>query len=167
MLQRFLRREEEPEDVQVELLVEVLLGDVFERRELVDAGIVHQDVERAERLLRLGEQALDVRLSRDIGLHRNGLAALAGDLGHHAVGAVLAGGVVDDDRRAFIRQMLGDGGANPLGCPGHDRHLVRELAHVLVPHVRLRPPVAVGIAVKTCVILPLDAAPRCVPFGCV
>jgi hypothetical protein len=97
-----------------------------------------------------------VRLLRDIGLHRNGLAALAGDLGHHAVGAVLAGGVVDDDRRAFIRQMRGDGGADSLGCAGHDRHLVRELAHVLVPHVRLRPPVAVGIAVKTCVIRPAD-----------
>jgi hypothetical protein len=39
------------------------------------------------------------------------------DLGHHAVGVVLAGGVVDDDRRAFIRQMLGDGGANPLDAP--------------------------------------------------
>jgi len=50
------------EDVQVELLVEVLVGDALERGELVDAGIVHQDVEPAERLLRLGEQALDVRL---------------------------------------------------------------------------------------------------------
>ena len=54
VLHRLLRGEEQPEDVQVELLVEVLLGDAFERGELVDAGVVHQDVEPAERLLRLG-----------------------------------------------------------------------------------------------------------------
>jgi len=38
--------------------VEVLFGDVFERREFIDASVVDQDVEPAEGLLRLGEETL-------------------------------------------------------------------------------------------------------------
>ena len=55
-------------------------------------------------------------LFRDVGLHRDGLGRLADDLGNDAVGPFLAGGVVDDNGRALGGQMLGDGGADPLGC---------------------------------------------------
>ena len=48
------------------MLVEVLGRHVLERGELVDAGVVDQDVEPAERLLRLGEQAPDVGLLGDV-----------------------------------------------------------------------------------------------------
>ena len=48
------------------------------------------DVERAERLLRLGEETFDLRLFRDISLHGNGLSPLAFDIGDDAVGALLA-----------------------------------------------------------------------------
>src|SRR5688572_10086669 len=72
-------------------------------------------------------------LLRDVRLHGDGLPAVACDLGDHAVRALLAGGIVDGDRCALRRQMLGDGGADALGGAGHDRHLARELAHVLAP----------------------------------
>ena len=76
-LDRFLRREDQAQHVQVELLVEVFGGDGFERRELVDAGVVHQDVELAERLLGLREEPPDVGFLGEVGLHRDRLAALA------------------------------------------------------------------------------------------
>ena len=41
---------------------------------------------------------------------------MAFNLGDHTAGAFVAGGVVDDNRRAPIRQMLGDGGADLFGC---------------------------------------------------
>ena len=108
------------------MLVEVLRRHALERRELVDAGVVDEDVEPAERLLRLGEQALDVGLLRHVGLDGDGLAALAGDLGDDAVGPFLAGGVVDDDGRPLGRQVPGDGGADALGRAGDDGDLARE-----------------------------------------
>ena len=76
MLYRFLGSQQQTEDVQVELLVKMLFGDFFERRRLVNAGVVHQDVEPAERLLRFGEQSLDLGLLGHIRLHRDGLPAL-------------------------------------------------------------------------------------------
>src|SRR5438034_11801951 len=88
MLDGFLRGEERTQDVQVELLVEVLFGDAFERRGLVNSGVVEEDVEPAECPLRLGEETLDVCLLRDVCLHRNGLAASAYNLRDRVVGAL-------------------------------------------------------------------------------
>ena len=87
----------------------------------------------AERLLRLGEQPLDVGRLGDVALHGDGLAALAGDLGDDAVRAFLAGGVVHDDRRALGAQRPGDAGADALRCAGDDGDLTLQLAHVLAP----------------------------------
>src|SRR3954468_7283110 len=60
LLDGFLRREDETEDIDVELSVEVLFGDVFERDKFVNAGVVDENIQRAERLLRLREQAINV-----------------------------------------------------------------------------------------------------------
>ena len=52
------------------------------------------------------------------------------------VRARFAGRVVDDDRRAFRRQMLGDGRADAFGRARDDRDLAVEflgvIAHMLV-----------------------------------
>jgi len=48
MLDAFLGRENQAKDVQVELPVEVLFRDAFERGKLVDARVVDEYVERAE-----------------------------------------------------------------------------------------------------------------------
>src|SRR5580704_7398374 len=45
-----LRREEQAKDVQVELFVEVLRSDLLERAELINAGVVDQNVDGAELL---------------------------------------------------------------------------------------------------------------------
>jgi hypothetical protein len=50
VLDRFFGGEDRPEHIDVELTMELVLGDVFQRHEFVDAGIVHQHVERAKGL---------------------------------------------------------------------------------------------------------------------
>ena len=71
----------------------------------------------------------------DVGLHGDGLASGGGDLRDDLVGAGLAGGVVDDDRRAFGGEVLGDGGADAFGGSGDDGDFPCEFvrcAHWLV-----------------------------------
>src|SRR5580765_5532311 len=68
----FFRGEQETEDVDVELFVEQLLGDCFERRECVYAGIVDQDVELAKSFFRFSEKPGDVGLFGDIALDGDG-----------------------------------------------------------------------------------------------
>ena len=114
VLGRFLRRENQAQHVKVEHFVKVLGRHVLQRCKLVDAGVVDQDVELAAGLRGLGEKPTDIRFFRDVGLHRDGLAAFAGDFGDDAVGTFLAGGVVDDHRRPFVCQMFGNSGTNPL-----------------------------------------------------
>src|SRR5262249_28906777 len=80
VLQRLLAGEEQTEHVQVKLLVKVLRSHLFERGKLVDAGIVHQDVEPAKRAFGLGKTPSDPRLPGHIRLHGDRPSPLAGNL---------------------------------------------------------------------------------------
>ena len=103
---------------------------MFSSGEIVDAGVVDQDVELAERLFGFGEESLDFGRFGDVGLHGDGLAAFFVDVGDDAVRAFLAGAVVDDDGRAFGGQLFGDRGADAFGCPGDDGDFASEfLSH--------------------------------------
>jgi hypothetical protein len=106
MFHGFLRGEQQAEHIQIELLVEMFLGDLFERREFVDARVVHENVNRAERLIGFGEQAGDVRLLGNVRLSGDGLATRAGDFGDDPVRARFAGSVIDDDGCAICRERL-------------------------------------------------------------
>src|SRR5439155_10416828 len=76
---------------------------------------------------RLGEQAADVRLLGHVGLDGDRPAALARDRRDDAVGAFLAGGVVDDHGRPLVGQLFGDGGADPLGRARDDGDFAGQL----------------------------------------
>src|SRR5207244_2671052 len=104
-----------------------------EGQKLVDAGVVDQDIEPAECLLRLGKQTLDLCRLREIGLHGDCLAPAVRNLGNDAVGVRFARSIVDNNGRALGRQMLGDGGADPLGRASHNRDFVLKLAHLFSP----------------------------------
>ena len=97
VLDRGLRDQQEPENVDVELLVEVLGGDGFEGAELVDAGVVDQDVELAVGLDGGVDDGLRVGGLGDVAFDGYGFAAGLGDGVDDFVGAGFAGGVVDDD----------------------------------------------------------------------
>ena len=133
VLDRGLRGEQEAEDVDVEHLVEVFFGDGLDGRELVDAGVVDEDVEAAEVLDGGVDDALGLGGLGDVAADGDGLAAGGGDGGDDGVGAGLAGGVVDDDGGAFGGERFGDGGADALGCAGDDCDFACELAHNCYP----------------------------------
>ena len=65
MLECLLSGEKHSENVCIKHFVELLLGDFFERDELVNAGVIDHDVDLPERFLRLSEQSLDVGLLGD------------------------------------------------------------------------------------------------------
>ena len=52
-LRRLLCRQQQAQHVDVEMPVKVLFRDLLERQKIIDAGIVDQNVQPAERLLRL------------------------------------------------------------------------------------------------------------------
>ena len=112
----------------------MLLGDAFQRQKFVDTCVVDQNIESAECFLRLREEALDLRLFCYVGLHSNGLSTVACNLVDHAVGPLFAGGVVDDHGGALGCQMLGNSGADSLGCSRHHCNFIcKFLRHEISP----------------------------------
>src|SRR5260221_8678595 len=107
----------------------MLDGNGLERRELVDAGVVDQDIEPAIRLLGFGKEPLDVVRLGDIGLNGECFAALLLNAFDDGVRASLAACVIDYDRRALRRQMLGNGRSDSLGGSRNDSYFVLQLAH--------------------------------------
>ena len=118
--------EEKTEDVEVELAVEVLGGDLVDGAELVDAGVVDEDVEVAVLLFDRGEGAGDVFGFGEVALDGGCLAPGGGDVGYDLVGSGFAGGVVDDDRGPGGGEVAGDGGSDALGGSGDEGDLVGE-----------------------------------------
>ena len=88
MLGRFLGGKNGAENVRIELPVEFVLGDVFERLELIDAGIVHQNIDAAESRSRFLEQPEDVGRFGDVALDHHRLAATGLDVGNDAFSAL-------------------------------------------------------------------------------
>src|SRR3979411_952911 len=99
----------------------------------IDAGVIDEHVERAKGLLCRVKQPLNVGGLRYVGLHRDGLAALAGDFCDDAIRTLPAGGVIHDHRSAHGGEPFRDRRADALRGASHDRHLARQLAHVNSP----------------------------------
>ena len=70
-----------PRTFSIELLVEVIGRDGFERAELIDAGVVDEDVDGAELLDDLADERTDGIGIGHVGLDGDGFAASLLDLG--------------------------------------------------------------------------------------
>ncbi len=140
MLYRFLCGEDRTKHVDIELTMELILGDLFQRYELVDAGIVHQHVKSTEGLFGFVKHSPHVRGFGDIALYRNGFTTFRFDVGDNAVCVLLAGGIVDHHCGACRAQALGDRRADALRCAGHDRCLALQIAHLDPPNAMPPPP---------------------------
>ena len=112
MLHRFLRCQNQTEHIGIELAMKLTLRHLFERFEVVHAGVIDQDVDLAERFLRLSKKPFDLFFLRDIGLDGDGFSAALTDFVNHAICALLRGSVIHDYRRAFGGEMFGDTGAD-------------------------------------------------------
>lgn len=120
MLQRLLRGEQKSQDVKTKLSVEMILRDIFERKEFEDARIINEHIHGPERFLRFREKLVDVSLFGDVRLYCDSLAACTGYICDDLVGAFLAGSIVNDDCGTFGGEMFGDGSTNALGGSGDD-----------------------------------------------
>ena len=132
-LDRFLGGEQYTLDVDIELALEVLFGDLLDRRELINGGVVDENVEVAEGLFGFGEDVFHVLDFADIAVDGDGLAAGLHDLGDDAIRALLVGGVIDDDRGALDAESLGDAGTDALGSARDHCDFIAELAHDVSP----------------------------------
>src|SRR6202007_1664746 len=109
-----LDREEHSLDVDVEHLVEVLLGDLSERGQGWDAGVGEQDVEVALLLLDGGKQPDEVREVLDVAWHAGDVLA---DLPDRFVELRLSA-AGDEDVGAFGDEAPGRGPADAAVAPG-------------------------------------------------
>src|SRR4029077_2711279 len=75
MLECLLGGEKHSENVCIKHFVELLLGDVFEWHEFVNAGVINHDIDLAECFLRFSEQSLDVCLLGDVALDSDSFSA--------------------------------------------------------------------------------------------
>ena len=101
--------------------MELLLGDLFKWRPVVNSRVVDQDVDLAEGFFALSKEMFDVYLPGHICPNGNGPAAALGNQVHYSVGSFFAGSIVDHDGSAFGSELFGDLSANSLRSACHDR----------------------------------------------
>ena len=92
---------------------------------LLDAGVVHQHVEPAERVGAARDQVAHVGDRPEIGLNDGAAAPQRLDLGQRLLGAFGIAVVVDDDVGAFLGEADGNAAADALAAAG-DEHLSAE-----------------------------------------
>ena len=102
------------------MFVELLGGDLFQRGELIDAGVVDQHVEAAQCFFDLGEDIFDIGRFGDVALDGDCFAAFGGDVGNDFVGGALAGGIVEPMDAPLAASGAGDLGADSFGCAGDE-----------------------------------------------
>src|SRR6202011_2624257 len=80
MLQGFLRRQHHAEDVGIKLAMKFFFRYLFESCELVNAGVIDQDVDLSERFLRSRKKSLDVGFLRNTRLDCDGFSTALRDI---------------------------------------------------------------------------------------
>ena len=126
---RGLADQERALEVHPQHAVEIGFREVEEIGAVNDAGIVHQNVEVAERAAGLRDHVLGAARVADVGGDEPAVAVPIARGGGFARGFVDVG---DDDARAFGDIALGDREPDAARPAGHDRDLVLE------PHAALR-----------------------------
>src|ERR1700736_2188578 len=102
--------------------VEMVLRDVRERHEFVNAGVVYQNIDPAKRFRRGGKEPGHFRFLGNIALHRDSFSAVLGDLIYHLVRIALERGIVTANRGAFSREPLCDTSADSLRRTRYNRN---------------------------------------------
>jgi hypothetical protein len=95
--------------------IPALHREVFDRGDMLDAGVVDQYVDAAEFALGVGDHVGDLRHIADVGRMMANLAAELSDLGDHRRGIAKA---VQNQVRASLGQAQGDAQADAAGGAG-------------------------------------------------
>ena len=123
---RFLRDEEDPLEIGVDDPVPILLRQIEEGARGGDAGIVDEDVERAERRHGLGHGRLDRSPLRDVEPDRHGGAAALADLLADARGEIDPAGRGRDPRPG-ARQDRGEVASETARGARHQRRFTGKI----------------------------------------
>ncbi len=100
---------------------------VYPRGAPDDAGIVDQPAKRSEPVGRL-EQRQDIALFADIAFHRDGLAVVRLDGGHHLARGGLIAGVADTNPESACRGGDCGGAADAAAAAGDDHNPVVQIS---------------------------------------
>jgi hypothetical protein len=129
MPHRGLTRQVHRAGMDGERAVDLLEGNVVDRAEGEDAGVVDEDVEPAE----FGDSLLDRGHDRVRGstvrFDREATLTVRPDLVDHLAGALLRPGVGDRDVRPALGQPRRDRGSDPPAAARHQRRLADQLRH--------------------------------------
>ena len=122
---------EGPVDVDGKEPTPKLVRDVLELVLFGDAGVVHQEVYRAERFLYGSDGGGDGVPVRDVGLDRQGPCPLGAELRLQRLGLVLGLQIVDAHGIALRREAADDGPADTPAPAGDESGL--PTAHAALP----------------------------------
>ena len=115
-----LNEEEGRAHVDVEDLVEALLGGVENIAAVGERGGVDQRIDAAEPLLRLGDHLAAVGDLRQIRLDEDGRTTRRRNFAGDPLAPLRVAAADDDSRRAALGEQPRDGLAQPLGAAGDD-----------------------------------------------
>ncbi|MNH27825.1 hypothetical protein D3C79_879520 [compost metagenome] len=113
--------------------IPALHREVFDRRHMLDAGIVDENVDAAELAHRVGEQVLDLRHVAEVRRVMADPGTVAGDFGNRRAGIAKA---IEDQVGAGLGQYLGNAQADAAGRAGDDCCLADETHRVLLKRYR-------------------------------
>jgi hypothetical protein len=103
-------------------------GGLVDRRDVLDAGVVDDDVEPAERALRLAHHGGDLLAAGDVGGRVADLDARSpGDLAPDALDLVGVAKAIQGDVGTSFCERAGDREADAAGGAGHERGLADKL----------------------------------------
>ena len=86
----------------------MFLCDILQRKKLVDAGVINEDIKPAEGFFRFGKETFNFGLFSHVSADSDRLSTLFCNFVHDAIGSFLARGVVNHHGRAFGSEMFGD-----------------------------------------------------------
>jgi hypothetical protein len=108
--------------------VKFILRDLFKRFEVVDTGVVNQDVDLPERLLCFSEQTLDIFLLRDVALNGDRFSAALANFVNDFVSIRFRGCLINDHSRAFGGELFGDTRADSFRRTGYNRDFICQFS---------------------------------------
>ena len=106
--------------------VPLLDGELLHGRHVLDAGVVHQDVDRAEVALRLGDHLRDLIVAEHVCRVEGDAGGMLFDLGDSLLVVLLGAEPVENHVGAVLGERMGDAQTDARGRPGDDSGLTFE-----------------------------------------
>jgi hypothetical protein len=128
--------EQRTEHIDVEALVKGLFGDLVQRCELIDPGVVDNYIQAAVIRKSRIDQAPRIGILRHVSLNGNRRATSSEDVRNHFLRAFFAAGVIYDYGRPSSSKGFRNSCADALRGTCNDCHFASQLAHFLASNIQ-------------------------------